>query len=87
MMPKVKLWFYYILRLTEFHMMPQWDGGTKFCSNDPGHKTKMATTPIHGRNSSKIFSRTISRMTLVLGMQHWGLGPNKVCSNDDLGLT
>ena len=20
-------------------------------------------------------------------MQHWGLRPNKVCSNDDLGLT
>ena len=26
-------------------------------------------------------------MTLGLGMQHRGLGPNKVCSNDDLGLT
>ena len=25
-------------------------------------------------------------MTLGLGMQHWGLGPNKVFSNDDLGL-
>ena len=26
-------------------------------------------------------------MTLGLGMLHQGLGPNKVCSNDDLGLT
>ena len=25
-------------------------------------------------------------MTLGLGMQHWGLGPIKVYSNDDLGL-
>ena len=26
-------------------------------------------------------------VTLELGMRHCGLGPNKVCSNDDLGLT
>ena len=26
-------------------------------------------------------------MTLGLGMQHLGLGPNTVCSNDDLWLT
>ena len=24
---------------------------------------------------------------LVLGMQHWGLGSSKVCSNNDLGST
>ena len=26
-------------------------------------------------------------MTLGFGMQHWGLGPNKVCSNDGIELT
>ena len=25
-------------------------------------------------------------MTLGHGMQHWRLGPNKVCSNDDLDI-
>ena len=33
------------------------------------------------------FSGTKGPMTLGLGMQYRGLGPNKVCSNDDLGLT
>ena len=28
----------------------QWDGGTKFCSNDPGHMTKMAAMPVYGKN-------------------------------------
>ena len=27
-----------------------WDGGTKVCSNGPGHMTKMAATPIYGKN-------------------------------------
>ena len=30
----------------KFHMEPPWDGGTKVCSNGPGHMTKMATMPI-----------------------------------------
>ena len=29
-----------------FHMEPPWDGGTKVCSNGPGHMTKMAAMPI-----------------------------------------
>ena len=48
--------------------------------------TKMATTPIYGKNPLKIFPGTKGPMTLGLGMQYWGLGPNKVCSNDDLHL-
>ena len=31
-------------------MKSPWDGGTKVCSNGPGHKTKMAATPIYGKN-------------------------------------
>ena len=68
-------------------MEPPWVGGTKVCSGGLGHMTKMAATPIYGKNPLKIFSGTKGPMTLGLGMQHWGLGPNKVSSNDDLGLT
>ena len=31
------------------HMKPPWDGGTKVCSNGPGHMTKMAAMPIYGK--------------------------------------
>ena len=34
----------------KFHVEPQWDRGTKFCSNGLGHMTKMATMPIYGKN-------------------------------------
>ena len=47
----------------------------------------MATMPIYGKNPLKIFlSETNGPVTLGLGMQHLGLGPNKVCSNDDFDL-
>ena len=36
-----------------FHMEPPWDGGTKVCSNGPGHMTKMAAMPIYGKNIKK----------------------------------
>ena len=36
-----------------FHKEPQWDGGTKVCSNGPGHMTKMAAMPFYGRNLKK----------------------------------
>ena len=39
-------------------MEPPWVGGTKVCSQHLGHMTKMASTPIYGKNPSKIFSRT-----------------------------
>ena len=38
----------------------------KFCSNGPGHMTKMAATPIYGKNILKIFSRSRRPMTLRL---------------------
>ena len=34
----------------KFHVEPPWNGGTKACSNSPGHMTKMATMPIYGKN-------------------------------------
>ena len=30
----------------KFHMEPPWGGGTKACSNDLGHMTKIAAMPI-----------------------------------------
>ena len=29
---------------------PPWEGGTKVYINGPGHMTKMAATPIYGKN-------------------------------------
>ena len=43
--------------------------GKKFCSQHLGHMTKMAATPIYGKNPSKIFfSRTGRRISTKLGM-------------------
>ena len=35
---------------TKFHIEPHWDGGTKVCSNGPGHMTKMAAMTIYVKN-------------------------------------
>ena len=43
-------------------------GGTKVCSRDLDHMTKMAATPIYGKNHSKIFSRTDGSISTKLGM-------------------
>ena len=52
-------------------MESPWDGGTKVCSNGPGHMTKMAAMLIYDKNFKKIFfSGTKRLMTLKLGMQH-----------------
>ena len=32
----------------KFHVEPLLDGGTKACSNGPGHMTKVAAMPING---------------------------------------
>ena len=31
-------------------MKPPWDGGTKVCSNGPGHMPKVAAMPIYGKD-------------------------------------
>ena len=51
-----------------------------------GHMTKMAATPIYGKNPLKIFfSRPKGPMSLGLGMQNWGLVPNKFIQMMALG--
>ena len=37
----------------KFHVDHPCDGGTKICSNGPGHMTKMAAMPIYGKNVLK----------------------------------
>ena len=37
----------------KFHMGLLWDGGTKICSNGPGHLTKMAAMAIYAKNLKK----------------------------------
>ena len=54
-------------------MEPPRDGGTKVCSNDPGHMTKMAAMPIYSKNLKKSSSQVHKYY--------------QVCSNDDAGLT
>ena len=39
----------------KFYVELPWVGGTKVCSWHLGHMTKMAATPIYGKNPSKIF--------------------------------
>ena len=34
----------------KFHVKPPLNGGTKGCSNCPGHMTSMAAMPIYGKN-------------------------------------
>ena len=64
------------------------DGGTKVCSNGPGHMTKMAAMAKYDKNLKKIFfSGTNRPMTLNFGMHHRVLEYYQVCSNDDPGLT
>ena len=54
--------------------------------NNPGHMTKMATTPIYGKNAPKFFSRTTGPISTRLGMKHWGLEYYIVFINYDLDL-
>ena len=39
----------------KFYVEPPWVGGTKVCLQHLGYMTKMAATPIYGKNPSKIF--------------------------------
>ena len=53
----------------KFYVEPPWEGGTKVYINGPGHMTKMAATPIYGKNPSKIFfSRTGGPIFTKLGV-------------------
>ena len=64
----------------KFYVEPPWVGGTKVCSRHLGHMTKMAVTPLYGKNPSKIFfSRTGGPIFTKFGMYHRGLQPTLVC--------
>ena len=53
----------------KLNVQPPWQGGKKVYINGPGHMTKMAATPIYGKNTSKIFfSRTGEPIFTKLGM-------------------
>ena len=71
----------------KFHMEPQWDGGMKVCLRGLGHMTKMAATPIYGKNPSRIFSRTERANDLVAWYVALGTRAHHSCSNDDSRLT
>ena len=56
--------------------------------NNPGHMTKMATSSIYGKNSSKIFfSRTGELISRKLGMNHRWLKYYNVYINHDPVMT
>ena len=52
----------------KFYVKPPWIVTFKFCTRYPGHMTKMATTPMYGKNPSKIFSRTDGTISTKVGM-------------------
>ena len=53
----------------KFHVKTSYDKSAKIYTKHFGHMTKMAATPIYGKNLLKIFfSRTRRPMTLGLGM-------------------
>ena len=59
-------------------MEPPWVGGKKVCLGDLGHMTKMAATPIYGKNPSKIFFSGTNRANDSVA---WFVkGVKKVCS-------
>ena len=68
-------------------MEPPWDGGTKVCSNDPGHMTNMAAMIIYGKTFKHLLLGSYWLMSLKLGLQHRALKYSQVCSNVDPRLT
>ena len=48
-----------------FHVEPPWDGGTKVCSNGPGHMTKMAAMSIYGKTLTNLLLRNQKTYDLV----------------------
>ena len=44
----------------KFYVEPHWEGGSKVCINGTGHMTKMAATPIYGKNLQKSSSTELS---------------------------
>ena len=58
----------------KFYVEPPWVRGTKVCSLHPGNMTKMAATPIYGKNHLKIlFSGTGGPISTKFGIWNRGL--------------
>ena len=66
----------------KFHVEPPWVGGKKVYSGGLGQMTRLQPCPY----MVKTLYKSSSPEPKGLGMQYWGLGPNKVCSNDDRHL-
>ena len=67
----------------KFHMKTSYDRLAKIFTNCIGDMTKMATTPIYGKNPLNVFfSGTKRPMALGRGMLHWGYGSYQICTND-----
>ena len=69
-------------------MEPPWEGGVKVCINSPGHMTKMAATPIYGKNLKILLQNRRFYDLETNGMQQClGLKLYKVYINGDPWLT
>ena len=90
---RINFWNFFSLETArpieaKFHVEPLWDGGTKVCSNGPGHMTKISPISIYGKNLKIFISSWTKRpMTLKIGMQHRVLKCYQIYSNHDPGLT
>ena len=68
-------------------MEPPWDGGTKVCSNGPGHMTKMAAMPIYSKNLKNLLLWNQKAYDLETWYAALGAQVLPSCSNDDPWLT
>ena len=72
----------------KFYVEPAWEGRNKVYIDCPGHMTKMAATPIYGKNLQKnFFYRTNSPMIMKLGMEHYKQKLYTFYINNDPELT
>ena len=60
-------------------MKPPWEGGTKVYINCPGHITKMAAMPIHGKNLKNLLLQ--SQKSYDLETWHVALGTQALQSS------
>ena len=68
----------------KFYMELLWDGGTKVCSNGPGHMSKMAAMSIYGKNFKNLLLQNLKAHDLETWYAAWGA---QVLPNNDTGLT
>ena len=71
----------------KFYVEPPWVGGTNICLRHLGHMTKMAATPIYGKNTSLFFLQNWQAEFHKTWYVASGLQPIIVCSNDNPGVT